>query len=178
MGSQPLAPPPETKDWTFVVDRPCEQCRFDASDVDVHGGLGDRIVAAASELGAAATAAGGTRRPAPLVWSPLEYAAHARDVCSVFGARVELMRRDDGARFANWDQDAAAIEGRYWELDPLAVRAELAAGAAAAADRFAALTAGEWSHRGLRSNGSAFTCDSLARYFLHDLEHHVDDVSR
>lgn len=178
MSPEPLAPPPETKDWTFVVERPCEQCGFDAVQVDVRGGLSARIVAAAAELGTAATAAGGTRRPAPLVWSPLEYAAHARDVCRVFGGRVELMRGDDGARFANWDQDTAAIEGRYWELDPAEVRADLAAGAATAADQFVALTDAEWSHRGLRSNGSAFTLDTLARYFLHDLEHHVHDVGR
>ncbi|MFE3823457.1 hypothetical protein ACFXO8_35465, partial [Nocardia tengchongensis] len=31
---------------------------------------------------------------------------------------------------------------------------------------------------GLRSNGSAFTIDSMARYFLHDLVHHVHDVER
>ncbi len=30
---------------------------------------------------------------------------------------------------------------------------------------------------GRRSNGSVFTVETLAKYFLHDLEHHVRDVS-
>lgn len=173
---EPLAPPPETTDWTFVIERPCAECGFDPAGVDVRHGFGDRIAAAAAALGAAATAPGGTTRPAPVVWSALEYAAHGRDVCAVFGGRVALMQVDDGARFPNWDQDTAALEGRYWELDSATVAADLVAGADAIARRFAALTPGEWGHRGLRSNGSAFTTETLGRYFLHDLEHHVHDV--
>ena len=173
---EPLAPPPETRDWTFVVEQPCEECGFDPSGVDVRAGFGERILAAAVALAVAATAPGGRERPAPVVWSALEYAAHGRDTCRVFGARVEFMRVEDGARFANWDQDAAALQGRYWELDPAEVARELTADAEVIAARFAALTSEEWGHRGLRSNGSAFTTETLGRYFLHDLEHHVHDV--
>ena len=35
---------------------------------------------------------------------------------------------------------------------------------------------GQLGRRGLRSDGSAFTVDSLARYFLHDALHHLWDV--
>ena len=33
-----------------------------------------------------------------------------------------------------------------------------------------------WPRPARRSNGSVFTLDSLARYHLHDVEHHVWDV--
>ncbi|MHA3702017.1 DinB family protein [Jatrophihabitans sp. YIM 134969] len=174
--TEPPAPPPETTDWTFVIETPCAECGFDPAGVDVHHGLGERITTAAATLARAAQAPGGSDRPAPLVWSPVEYAAHVRDTCTVFGGRVDLMRAEDGVRFPNWDQDAAAVEGRYWELDPADLAGDLTAGAAAIAARFAELGASEWAHRGLRSNGSAFTVETLAVYFLHDLEHHVHDV--
>ena len=48
------------------------------------------------------------------------------------------MLGNDGAGFADWDQDATAVAER--------------------------------------SDGSAFTVDSLARYFIHGALHHVWDV--
>jgi hypothetical protein len=34
-----------------------------------------------------------------------------------------------------------------------------------------------WDRPGRRSNGSVFTIASLARYHLHDVEHHLVDVA-
>ena len=34
-----------------------------------------------------------------------------------------------------------------------------------------------WQHRGVRSNGSVFTIATFAPYFMHDIEHHVWDVT-
>ena len=67
------------------------------------------------------------RRPAPEVWSPLEYACHLRDVARLFDTRLRLMLTTDEPRFDDWDQDAAAIDGRYGEQDPARVAEELAA---------------------------------------------------
>jgi hypothetical protein len=33
--SGPAPVPPDTKDWTWVLDRPCEECGYDASTVSV-----------------------------------------------------------------------------------------------------------------------------------------------
>ena len=41
----------------------------------------------------------------------------------------------------------------------------------------AASRAPQWDRPGRRSNGSVFTVDTLARYHLHDVEHHLHDVS-
>jgi len=121
---------------------------------------------------------GAAKRPTPATWSPLEYACHVRDVCVVFAERVDLMREQDEPRFANWDQDATALQERYWEQDPAVVSAELDQASDLAATAFARVRDDDWERRGVRSNGSEFTIDSLARYFLHDLYHHVADLEQ
>ena len=78
---------------------------------------------------------------------------------------------------SDWDQDATAAAERYAEQDPEVVADELAAEAEQMAAALAAVEPSQLDRRGLRSDGSAFTVDSLARYFLHDALHHVWDVS-
>ena len=89
------------------------------------------------------------------------------------------MLTEDEPRFANWDQDETAERERYAEQDPAEVGPALVAAAEAVAAQYDALL-GEpeatWSRRGLRSNGSEFSVDSIARYHLHDVVHHAHDV--
>ena len=108
----------------------------------------------------------------------LEYGCHVRDVCHVIDGRLRLMLDADGALFENWDQDATAIEDDYSSQDPAIVADELRVAARVVADRFDAVTGDQWSHRGLRSNGSRFTVVTLGQYMVHDLVHHVWDVER
>ncbi len=170
----PVSPPGDDKDWTWVAEQPCPDCGFDPGMPPEQ--LSVRIAAAAAgwlrvlqrpELG---------RRPAPRVWSPLEYACHVRDVLAVFTERAWLIRREDDPEFANWDQDAAAVEQRYWEADPATVARQIGAATGPAAAAFVGVPEGGWQRRGLRSNGAQFTLESLGRYFLHDVEHHLWDV--
>ena len=116
------------------------------------------------------------RRPADDVWSALEYACHVRDVAALGVERLALMRAEDGVRFANWDQDATAVEGRYGEADPAVVTVELQAATAALAAALDAVEGGAWDRRGHRSDGASFTVASFARYLLHDPVHHLHDV--
>jgi hypothetical protein len=115
-------------------------------------------------------------RPQPAVWSPLEYGCHVRDVCTLFAERLHLMLTEDDPLFANWDQDVTALESQYWTQDAQRVAAELDERADRIADAFAAVRSDQWQRPGRRSNGSVFTVDSFARYFLHDLAHHAWDV--
>src|SRR5699024_2237378 len=116
------------------------------------------------------------QRPRPRVWSPLEYACHVRDAHEVFTARVALMLAEDDPQFADWDQDAVAVEGRYWAQDPDAVARELAANAERTAAGYDAVPADAWSRTGRRGDGAVFTVGSLGRYHLHDVTHHLWDV--
>ena len=165
----------DDKDWTWTLERACPDCGFDAASV----GRDDvaRLVTAYAEPWTQVLARPDVAtRPGPAVWSPLEYACHVRDVCDLFAARVQLMLDEDGARFANWDQDVTAVESRYAEQSPPAVAREIAAAAAGLSAAYAGLSGSQWDRRGMRSNGSEFTVLTLGRYGLHDLAHHLWDV--
>jgi hypothetical protein len=175
--ASPATPEPDAKDWTWAIHEPCPECGFDPRAVE-HDDIAAATRRYAGALGAALDRADASTRPAPAVWAPVEYACHVRDVCTIFAGRLRLMLIEDDPMFANWDQDDAALTGRYWEQRPAEVRAQLATAAAAIADDFAAVDGAAWQRPGRRSNGSVFTVDTFARYFLHDLAHHAWDVDR
>ena len=164
---------PDSKDWTWVLEKPCPECGFDAA--------GEHDVPQAVRRNAASwhdvpQRADVRDRPAPDVWSPLEYACHVRDVPRLYDERLVLMLERDDPLYADWDQDATAVEQRYAEQEPRTVAGELDGAARTVADRFAGLTHEQWSRGGRRSDGASFTVDSFSRYFLHDLVHHLRDV--
>ncbi|HEV7191896.1 MAG TPA: DinB family protein [Jatrophihabitantaceae bacterium] len=175
LATEPPAAEPDAKDWTWVLDRRCAECGFEPRGID-RDELPALIRSAADEIRAALTKPTASDRPAPRVWSPLEYACHVRDACVVFGERVRLMLDMDNPVFPNWDQDETALTERYWEQQPTAVGNELTAAAERVAMRLAAVSGDEWRRGGRRSNGSVFTVESLGRYLLHDLVHHVHDI--
>jgi len=171
---------PDTKDWTWVLREPCPECGFVAADV-ARDDLGRLVRDDAAGWAAVLGQPGATDRPDETTWSALEYACHVRDVHRIFGGRLALMLDEDEPTFANWDQDVTAVEDRYDLQDPETVATELVAAAAAVATTYDGLrraTEETWARRGLRSNGSEFTVDSLARYHLHDVLHHSHDVRR
>lgn len=171
----PPAVEPDVKDWTWVLETRCDECGFAASDV-VPQGIGGTVRDLVPRWVAALHRDGARERPAPGVWSTLEYGAHVRDVMRVFDVRVQLMVEQDEPLFDNWDQDAAALADRYDLQDPVVVAEELTTAAEATASRFDAVTDDEWERGGRRSNGSLFTVRTLGQYFLHDVVHHLHDV--
>ena len=173
--TRPPAIEPDAKDWTWVLDQRCDECGFAASDVDPTG-IGGTVRDLVPRWVAALHRDDVRVRPAPDVWSPLEYGAHVRDVMRVFGERAQVMLDEDDPPFANWDQDATALADRYDLQDPAVVADELARAAEATADVFDAVTAEQWERTGRRSNGSLFTVRTLGQYFLHDVVHHLRDV--
>jgi len=168
---------PDDKDWTWVLDRPCPECGFDAATCSVES------VSALTRANAARwrrlLEAGRIRagRPDDATWSSLEYACHVRDVFLRFDERIALMQHDDDPLFANWDQDATASEERYDQQEPTRVVAELVDAAEMLAARLDAVSGDEWQRPGRRSDGSSFTIESIARYMIHDPIHHVWDVT-
>ena len=170
-----MAITPDTKNWTWVLERPCPECGFDASTFEATD-VAELLRANAAAWPAVLTRDDVRVRPDDSTWSPLEYSAHVRDVLRIYDYRLGLMQREDDPLFPNWDQDATAVEQRYNEQDPSVVSDELAAAAASLADAFDAVT--DWSRPGRRSDGVAFTIGTFAMYFIHDPIHHLHDVSR
>lgn len=168
---------PDGKDWTWVLDRPCTECGYDASRVD-RVAIPRLVREATGTLGDALGRPEAGQRPDESTWSDLEYGCHVRDVCRVFDERLSLMLAQDDPLFANWDQDRTARDERYADQDALVVADELAAAADRLAGRYASVRDEQWSRPGRRGNGAVFTVESLGRYLVHDLVHHVHDVSR
>ena len=130
--------PGDSKDWTWVLERPCPECGIDPAAIDVadvpaivrDNAAAWQVVLARPDV---------RRRPRPDVWSPLEYGCHVRDVFRLFDLRLGLMLDEDDPLFANWDQDETAVAERYDAQDPAVVAGELAAAGDAVAASFAAV---------------------------------------
>jgi hypothetical protein len=168
---------PDSKDWTWVLERPCPQCGLDTRTI-----TGRQVPAllranAAGWRDALAGSPDAAARPRPDTWSPLEYACHVRDVFRIYRYRLGLMLDQDGPAFPNWDQDETALAERYGEQDPATVSAELVKAAEELAAAFDAVPDGAWGRTGTRSDGARFTVETFARYFVHDPVHHLYDVT-
>lgn len=166
---------PDDKDWTWVLERPCPECGFDARTFP------------AEQVGAQARANAATwqrllRNPsAPKRtrvdhWSVLEYACHVRDVFRICAYRLERMLIEVAPHYENWDQDVTAIEDRYDQQDPVTVGDEVVEAAAIIAARFETVDGATWQRTGFRSDGAQFTVETFAQYVIHDPMHHLWDV--
>lgn len=176
MATTPEEITPDTKDWTWVLRRPCPECGFDTSTFPRErvGALVRENVAAWE----AVLASPGVReRPNPQTWSPLEYGCHVRDVFRIYDTRLQLMLTEDDPLFANWDQDATAIEERYGDQAPGQVWAGLAEAGERIATSFDGVAGDQWQRPGRRSDGANFTVETIARYFIHDPVHHLHDAT-
>jgi hypothetical protein len=176
MTAAPAIPPPDDKDWTWVIRQPCPECGYDATELDVTE-IPHRTRATMSSFAAALAHPDATQRPSAHVWSTLEYGCHVRDVCRIFDGRLHLMLQQDDPVFTNWDQDETALEQKYWTQNPVTVADECVAAGEVIAATFETVRGEQWQRPGRRSNGSQFTVDTFGRYFLHDLAHHLHDIS-
>jgi len=158
----------------------CEQCGFDGgtfTDAELLAELrtlGPRWRALMSRCGPELRV-----RPAPEVWSAIEYAAHSRDVTALHVFGVEQALTADEPVFPAIDGDdliqSAATSYGTDDLD------EVVDAPGSAADRMAQLAevAGSsgWS-RGLTIGDSRMDVRRLLEHALHDSVHHLDDVAQ
>jgi SAM-dependent methyltransferase len=166
---------PDTKDWTWVLDRPCDECGFDASAYD-RPAIPRALRKNAQVWFALLADPAAGERSRPDRWSTLEYACHVHDVHQIYHDRVSQMLAEDNPLFDNWDQDSSAEQGRYAEQLPSIIGPTLVAAAYAIGDLYDSVPPLSWQRRGRRSDGHTFTIESLARYQLHDVVHHLHDV--
>ena len=166
---------PDTKDWTWVLERPCNECGFDTRTL-THDHIAPLIRETARSWVDVLARPDVRQRPNDHVWSPLEYACHVRDVFRLYDERLKLMLTKENPLYSNWDQDATAVADRYDEQEPVTVAAELQEAADRVAGSFDTVSGDQWQRTGARSDGATFTVETFARYFVHDPVHHLHDV--
>jgi len=118
------------------------------------------------------------RRPEPTTWSMLEYAAHARDVFTVFAERINLALAEDRPTFPPLGNDERAVRLRHNEADVDTTLDELAAAAIRFADLLDALDDRAWTRTASRLPGEERDVLWMARQTAHEGRHHLADIER
>lgn len=116
-------------------------------------------------------------RPAPDVWSALEYTCHVRDVFGWYDERVRASLVEDRPELPGLEPDEAAAQGRYNEQDPVEVADALAASAERLAATFESLPDDGWDRVHLR-RGHERSVLFTARRAVHEGNHHLLDIGR
>ena len=120
------------------------------------------------------------RRPAPDVWSALEYAAHTRDALAFYVERIQRVLAEDRPTLTKvgWSTQA---EARGWNDEaPADVAATLRTTTESLADLLDGLDADQWQRVGLSSEGTGDerTVRVLAERAVHEGHHHLLDIGR
>jgi hypothetical protein len=120
------------------------------------------------------------RRPAPEVWSPLEYAAHVRDVLEVQRERVMVALLHDAPTFEPMDREERVVEWRYNEQDPVVVAREIQRNAAELAAVLESLDGDGWDRIGIYNWPERAERDVtwIGRHTVHEQVHHLFDINR
>lgn len=119
-------------------------------------------------------------RPAPDVWSPIEYACHVRDVLQVQIGRVARGLVEDTPSFEPMGRDLRPEQLRYADQDAEVVRFQVLEAASALADVFAGMN-GDHLARTITYNWPERMVRPLrwvGRHTVHELVHHTMDVER
>jgi hypothetical protein len=116
-------------------------------------------------------------RPAPDVWSPLEYAAHVREMLDVYETRIRRALTEDRPELDPIEPHEAAERGRYDEHDPVGVADGIAAVAEVLATTLESVPAEGWDRVGL-SHGKERSVLYTARRAVHEGGHHLLDIGR
>ena len=170
----------EGREWVRMQFEACPDCGLDAStnaDDDLPRALTDVAARWGGTL-ATADVADLRRRPVPDVWSPLEYACHTRDVLAVFEERVRRTATTPGQQLGWWDHDAAVVDSRYNEQEPVLVAEAIAANARRFGQSLSDLASAQWDAAAERRAGERFTIRGMARFVQHEMVHHHRDAEQ
>ena len=158
----------------------CEACGFEGGRYDDDSllaalrCLGERWRALITESGSALR-----QRPAPDVWSAIEYAAHSRDITALhaFGVEHALTVDEPSYPAIAADDLIDSAAATYANSDPDEVIDALDAQASRLAQLAGDAGTAAWS-RGLTIGGARSNVRRLLEHALHDSLHHLDDVER
>ncbi|HUR49915.1 MAG TPA: DinB family protein [Acidimicrobiales bacterium] len=164
--------------------RRCEECGFDWDST------GDEVITEIDRW-PASYRAGLTRllpgedgealvrtRPAPLVWSALEYTVHMRDVSRFYLERIQRVLAEDRPVMEAADFTAMAENRNYNDEDVEDALGAFSDLAVTSSTLLTSLEPNHWQRTGIGNEGDERTVLTLARRLAHDGHHHLLDVGR
>jgi S-DNA-T family DNA segregation ATPase FtsK/SpoIIIE len=158
----------------------CPECHFDYDAVEpssvapalveIGDGFRKRLLSAAGEDSL-------RRRPAPDVWSALEYACHVRDVLLVQRDRLYLALVEDTPSFARMYRDERVVLGRYDREDPEVVAMQVSVAAGLISRAFGELDGPQWGRSLIYNWPTPMQMDVLwlGAHTFHEGRHHLGD---
>jgi 8-oxo-dGTP pyrophosphatase MutT (NUDIX family) len=162
----------------------CDECGFVYDETDATGAAGAirAGVAALADLLRTTPAAEAHRRPAPDVWSMVEYGCHVRDVLLVQRERVLLARHatDGPPELAAMLRDERVASEGYNDLDGDDVARQLTDAASLFANVLDRLDEDAWDRTLVYRFPVVWerTLRWVAVHTVHEVQHHLHDVRR
>lgn len=117
-------------------------------------------------------------RPAPEVWSVIEYVGHAGDVVGWYGQRILRVLKEDRPVLQAHDWALATDDRRYHERHLSELLETLADHCRDLAEHLGELEQAAWARHGIGSEGGERSVLVLARRAVHEVEHHLTDIAR
>ncbi|MDQ1396749.1 MAG: hypothetical protein QOG64_2008 [Acidimicrobiaceae bacterium] len=156
----------------------CRQCGFDwRTDA---AALADRLETAGADFALAVAAVPPDqlrRRPAPAVWSALEYLGHGRDVLRWYRGRIDRVLDEDHPLLEALDWDTVTDGARYHERSQRDLLADFEQAARSLSRLLSSLTEAQWQRCGIGSEGGPRNVLVLAQRAVHEVEHHLVDLA-
>jgi len=162
----------------------CDECGFTYAD---HGtdeiAFDIRALGGQYEAVLTAPTAGESRlksRPAPAVWSAVEYGCHVRDVLLAQRERLLLALVENEPTFVPIYRDQRVDLARYGDETPLQVAREIAFASSLLAWVLSALGDDDWNRTCVYNfpEPAVRTVLWLAQHTFHEGEHHLQDIAR
>jgi DinB family protein len=172
----------------MVLQGDCVECGFRAESItptnaqDTLSAVGARYRKSLAKVESGDAAGTALRtRPNPKTWSPLEYAAHMRDVIALWGWALHRTLTEDQPQLPSPDPDLpdlAASENLYNSQDPSTVARELTENAERMARRVATIVAPDQWQRLAHFGDMRVSALDIVRKVAHEARHHLLDIER
>jgi hypothetical protein len=117
------------------------------------------------------------QRPAPDVWSALEYTAHVAQTLDLMAPTIRQIATEDHPHLYAFDPDKQAEEQSYNEWPLMQAIAELESACADLSMAIEYVGADEWTREGSYDWGDREAID-VARNAVHEGSHHLRDVKK
>jgi hypothetical protein len=117
------------------------------------------------------------RRPAPDVWSALEYTAHVADILDWLASSIRRIEVEDQPRLYEFDPDEKAEEEEYNDLPLVEALGRLETACADLSNTIEFMDPAAWTRTGRYEWGEREAID-LARNAVHEGSHHLRDIQR